>query len=89
MEAEIQILNQEQPMNLKTRSNELMEVVYSFKYLGAWIKCSQTEFKLWKTMAWNTYYRLKEIWRLQLLKSLKLCLFLATVESLLLYGSET
>ena len=51
MGAEIQILNQEQPMNLKTRSNELMEVVYSFKYLGAWIKCSQTEFKLWKTMA--------------------------------------
>ena len=41
-------------MNLNTRSRELMEVVYNFKYLGAWTKCSQTEFKLWKGMACHT-----------------------------------
>ena len=47
------------------------------------------EIRLKRGKAWAALHRLKDIWKSKLSKSLKIRLFIAACESLLLYGSET
>ena len=60
-----------------------------FIYLGSWIESTDREIRVRKEKAWGALHRLKDIWKSKLSKSLKVRLFIAACESVLLYGSET
>ena len=75
--------------DLQSRSGEAIEKVDDFIYLGSWIESTDREIRVRKGNAWGTLHRLKDIWKSKLSKSLKIRLFIAACESVLLYGSET
>ena len=62
---------------------ELKKVEY-FKYPGSWVKATDTDFKVRKAIACKVLNQMKNVWysRLSQVK-----LFLATEESVLMYGS--
>ena len=47
------------------------------------------DFKIRKALAWSVCHKLRKIWKSTLSKRIKIRLFIATVESVLLYGAET
>jgi len=58
--------------------------------IGSWIESTDREIRVRKGKAWGALHdRLKDIWKYKLSKSLKIGLFIAVCESVLLYGSET
>ena len=59
-----------------------------FKYLESWVKASDTDCKVRKAIAWKVHPQMKNVWCSRLSKELKVKLFLATVESVLMYGCE-
>ena len=61
----------------------------NFLYLGSWIKSTESDIKVRKAKAWAACHKLKRIWTSNIKKSIKIRLFTSTVESVLLYGSET
>jgi hypothetical protein len=64
--------------------------VDDFKYLGSWLMNSMKDFEVRKALAWKAATRLVKIWkRKHMSRSLKLKLFLACVESVLLYNAVT
>ena len=69
--------------------NGNIERVVDFVYLGSWIDNTIHDFKVRKAKAWKACNELKKIWKSAMRKDLKIRLFQATVESILLYGSET
>ena len=73
---------------LTTKGNKVANVL-DFKYLGGWMASSEKDFEIRKAMAWSACNKLKLIWSSNLSKFLKIRLFRATVESVLLYNSET
>ena len=75
--------------DLQSRSGEAIEKVDDFIYLGSWIESTEREIRVRKGKAWGALHRLKDIWKSKLSKSLKIRLFIAACESVLLYGSET
>ena len=66
-----------------------MKKVDNFKYLGAWIDNTENDVKVRKALAWKSCNKLNKVWQSSLSKSVKLRTFLALVESVFLYGSET
>ena len=74
---------------LKTSSGEALEQVTDFVYLGAWVASTEHDFIVRKAKAWAACHKMKNIWKSSLRRDLKVRLFQATVESILLYGSET
>ena len=66
-----------------------LETVDDFVYLGAWIESTEHDIKVRKAKAWAACHKLKTIWKSKLNDHLKRRLFVATVEAILLYGSET
>ena len=60
-----------------------------FVYLGSRMKSSEKDFEVRKAKAWAACHQMKKIWKSSMRRDLKIRLFLATVESILLYGSET
>ena len=60
-----------------------------FVYLGAWIATTERNLQVRKAKAWAACHKLKKMWKSDLRRGLKIRLFVATVESILLYGSET
>ena len=50
---------------------------------------SSKDFEVRKALAWSACHKLKKVWKSSMNRKLKIRLFLATVESVLLYGSET
>ena len=85
---EIQAFNQDRPVIVKAKSGETLKVVDNFKYLGAWTESSPTDITVRKALAWSACHRLRKVWNSKLRRQIKERLFLATVESVLLYGSE-
>ena len=81
--------NQTAPVSINTRSGERLEVVKNFKYLGSWMESSEKDFEVRKALAWSSCHKLKKMWSSTLSRKTKVRLFKATVESALLYGSET
>ena len=71
-----------------TTGNQL-EHVTDFIYLGSWVATTEKDLRIRKAKAWAACHKLKKIWKSNLRKGLKIRLFVATVESILLYGSET
>ena len=86
---EVQAFNQDGPVTVKAKNGETLKVVENFKYLGAWTQSSSSDISVRKALAWSACHRLKKIWNTKLRRQMKERLFLATVESVLLYGSET
>ena len=58
------------------------------KYLGCYL-LSTHDFKVRKAKAWAAYHQMNKIWNSDMKRILKIRLFQATVESILLYGSES
>ena len=83
------VQNIEDPAPMYAVSGESIELVDDFLYLGGWVESTEKDIKVRKAKAWAACHKLKTIWNSGLRKDLKLRLFTATVESVLLYGSET
>jgi len=61
-----------------------------YKYLGSWLLNSTTDFKIRKDLARIAIKKLYRVWRSSVIKrELKVNLFLATIESILLYTATT
>ena len=70
-------------------SGSTLKMVEDYFYLGSFISSSGKNFNARKGMAWSACNNMHKIWTSQLTKHIKLEIFRATVESILLYGSET
>ena len=86
---EYMLYNQPVIDEIKTRNNVTLKAVDDFKYLGAWMSSSEKDIKVRKAQAWQACHKLKKIWTSELPRKTKIRLFQTTVESVLLYGSET
>ena len=86
---EVQAFNQDRPVSVHTKNGETLKVVENFKYLGAWTYISASDISVRNALAWSACHILKKVWSSELKRQLKERLFIATVESVLLYGSET
>ena len=76
-------------VSINSKSGQAIKVVENFKYLGAWMESSEKDINVRKALAWQTCHKLSKIWKSTLNKSIKIRLFIATVESVLLCGCET
>ena len=81
--------NQEIDTSLIGKNGGVIKTVDNFKYLGGWMHSSSKDFEIRKALAWTSCHKLRKIWKSKLNRKLKVKLFLSTVESVLLYGSET
>ena len=50
---------------------------------------SLKDFEVGKAIAWKACHKLKQIWKSTINRKLKIRIFRATIETILLYGSET
>ena len=66
----------------------LLEEAQDFKYFGAWVKRTEQDVKTRKPMTWKACNNLSKLWKSNLSNDIKIKLFQATVEKVLLYGSE-
>ena len=78
--------NQPGQVNITTRNGDSLEIVENFKYLGSWMESTEKDFEIRKALAWSSCHKLKKIWNSTLSRRIKVKLFIATVESVLLYG---
>ena len=60
-----------------------------FVYLGAWVATTERDLRVRKAKAYAACHKLKKMWKSDLRGGLKIRLFVATVESILLHGYET
>ena len=74
---------------LKTSGGCILKEVDNFKYLGSWMDSTEAEITRRKALAWRALNNMTRIWKSHMSRRVKLSFFLATVESILLYGSET
>ena len=86
---EVQAFNQDDPVEIKAKNGETLKVVQNFKYLGAWTESTAKDISVRKALAWTACHKLRKVWRSRLRRQIKERLFIATVESVLLYGAET
>jgi hypothetical protein len=83
------VYNQPTDVEIQTVDGSLLQEVKDFKYLGSWVGSTEQDIKVRKAMAWKACNKLSNIWKSTLTRHLKVKLFQATVESVLLYGCET
>ena len=74
--------------SVKSKSGVAIGKVDDFLYLDSWIRNSEKDIKVRKAKAWVACHKLDKVWKSNLTNSLKIRLFTATVESVLLYGLE-
>ena len=74
---------------LSTRSSAVLERKNDFKYLGSWVDESTKDIAARKALAWRALNDMSKIWKSNMNQSLKKRFFVATVESILLYGCES
>ena len=60
-----------------------------FKYVGGWLESSEHDVKIRIALVWSVCHRLLKIWKSTLSRKIKIRIFLATVESVLLYNCNT
>ena len=73
---------------LTTTEGAVLKEVKDFKYLGAWVDSTEKDLKVRKALAWRALNGMNSVWNSSLPRQIKLSFFFATVESVLLYGSE-
>ena len=83
----VQVFNHEQPVDIKVKNGTSLETVSNFQYLGGHTESTNKDFSVRKALAWNACHRMRKIWNTPLSRNIKIRLFVATVESVLLYGS--
>ena len=66
-----------------------IKLTEDFKYLGSWVRDSKRDIKVRKAKAWNACHGLRTVWNSKLNDKIKARLFVATVETVLLYGCES
>ena len=74
---------------VKTLNGTSLKQVEDYKYLGSYMSSSDKDFNTRKGMAWSACNDMHKIWSSRLTNDFKIKLFMATVEPMLLYGSET
>ena len=74
---------------VKTLGGASLKMVEDYVYLGSFISSSEKDFNTRKGMAWSACNDMHKIWTSQLPRRIKIEIFRATVEPILLYGSET
>ena len=73
---------------ITTLGGEVIDVKEDFKYLGSWIASTEHDINIRRGLAWNVLHGMRKVWKSELKDKIKRRLFLATVESVLLYGAE-
>ena len=81
--------NIENPQPLRIRDGSTLDYKDDFKYLGSWVDQSDKDIAVRKALAWKALNGMQKIWASSMNAGLKKRFFLATVESILLYGCET
>merc|ERR1712001_159737 len=74
---------------VRTLNGTSLKQVEEYKYLGSYISSSEKDFTTRNGMAWSACNDMHKIWSSQLPNYLKVKIFRATIEPILLYGSET
>ena len=74
---------------LHTRDGTVLEQKDDFKYLGSWVDESRKDITVRKALAWRALNDMSKIWKSTMSPDLKKRFFVATVESILLYGCES
>ena len=74
---------------IKSLNDTVLKQVEDYIYLGSFISSSEKDFNVRKGMAWSASNDMHKIWISDLNVELKVSIFRATVEAILLYGSET
>ena len=80
--------NQVDEVNIKSKDGTTIDTTDDFKYLGSYVDSTVKEINVRKAQAWTACHQLRKIWNSKMSKRLKLNLFTAAVESVLLYGCE-
>ena len=75
--------------SVTTLDGTLLEIVPDLQYLGRWIVPSQHYRRVRRARVWKVLPSMKKVWKLVLSNQLKRRLFVATVVSVLLYGTKT
>jgi hypothetical protein len=71
-------------------STGTLKRVEDYKYLGSWLLNSKADFTIRKDLAWVPINKLYRVWRSDTIRrDIKINLFLATIESILLYNATT
>ena len=81
--------NIQEPEEMACVDGKPIELVDDFLYLGAKIRNTEEDLAERKKKVWAACHCLKSVWKSDLQRDLKIRVFTATVESVLLYGSET
>ena len=84
---EVMQINYESKTHLIAIDGTPLKNVQKFKYLGSWMVSSVKDYEARQALAWVACHKMKRIWKSNINKALKARL--STVESVLLYGSET
>ena len=79
----------EEESRLVGSTGNQLEKVNDFVYLGAWIAATERDLWFTKAKAWAACHKLKKKWKSGLRRGMKIRLFVATVESIRVYGFET
>ena len=81
--------NIEAQLQLCTRDGAVLEQKDDFKYLGSLVNESSKDIAFRKAHVWRALNDMKKIWKSSINLDLKKRFFIATVESILLYGCES
>ena len=82
-------LNVEDPAPLHTLDGTELEWVEDFKYLGSWVESTEKDIRIRKALAWQALNKMNSIWNSNMSRNLKTRFFIATIESIFLYGCES
>ena len=80
--------NVESQPPLRSRQGQILEEVSDFKYLDSRINSSEKDIKVRNSLAWQALNDTSSIWSSSLFRDLKIRLFQATIDSVLLYGCK-
>ena len=81
--------NIQNPIPLHTADGTELEWTDDFKYLGSWVDSSEKDISVRKALAWKALNSMMKIWKSGMRRPLKVRFFVATIESILLYGCES
>ena len=76
-------------MPLHTSDGTDMKWKDDLKYLGSWVDNSEKDISIRKAQAWRALNGMTKIWKSNTSNNLKIRFFIATIESILLYGCES
>ena len=85
---EVMKFNINEDVRITTLNGSALAIKDDFKYLGSYISSTEKDIQVRKAQAWRALHNLKKLWQSGMNDDLKRKLFVATVESILLYGSE-